>query len=404
MSSRTRYIIALILIHTLVMLGILTVVIILGVDYHELLLLDDGYYAMAGDIVKGKLNSDFYGFGYSCVLTWLFMFPQPFHPFLRLLTSILFTCGTILLVYRIFSNYFKNNEIFWGVLISISNPLYVHWMFKSRVEAPLVFLLGLVILFSQNYLRERKYHHLLFASLFLAISVATKPVLMLIPYSLLIVSLLLKSKRIFILAIVFAVVSIGAFWGTKRLIKGSTSGREYYKVYSIVNSAFYVDAIIRYRDFKTQYLHVEDEYGNMIRNPHYVNGDKWVKEYEERYKSLSPVLMSLRFIYEKPGLVLQLLFANTFLVFSLSSSEFETLMHFVVNCTIIIFAIYGMVKVKNKSGAFFIHLAILLAIYALLVLIHSRGPYFTPIIPYLFAFAGRPLNNFVSLITAAVRK
>ena len=46
--SRSRYILTLILIHTIIILGILVYIIASGADYHEILLVDDGYYKSAG--------------------------------------------------------------------------------------------------------------------------------------------------------------------------------------------------------------------------------------------------------------------------------------------------------------------------------------------------------------------
>lgn len=400
---RKKYIIILIFVHIFVMLGLLITVILSGRDYDTLLLMDDGYYEMAENIVKGELKSNFYGFGYSFILTVLNIFPKFFHPFVRLFISIMFTSGTILLIFRIFRDYFTDKEIFIGGLFFVINPLYVHWMFKSRVETPLVLLLGLIILYAQYFLIRKKYRYLLITSLFLAISVFTKPVFMLLPFFVVFLSLCRKSKGILILGIILMVFSMTSFFVTKRLIR-PRGGREYYGVYSIVGSAFYVDAIIRNHDFRTQYMNINDEHGNSIRNPRLVPGDEWIANFERRYKNNNAILMSLRLAYEKPGMVIQQLIANPFLVFSLSSTEVETFSHLITNFCIMILAIYGIVRIKNKSDILYTHLAAVFSVYVLLILVHSRGPYFIPIIPYLFVFAGKPVNNLISAIGSKIGK
>ena len=394
LTTKKKYLLTLILIFTLINLGLLATVVILGMDYRELLLMDDGYYEMAGNIVKGKFQSDFYGFGYPLILTVLYLFPKFLHPFLRLFISMLFTLGTILFVFKIFENYFEIKEIFWGCVAFIVNPLYVHWMFKSRVDAPLVLLLGLIIFCSQRYFSQKKIQYIVSASFFLAISVFTKPVFMLLPFFVVFLSLFLKSKRVFILGITLMLFSMMSFLATKRLIHTS-GGREYYEVYSIVGSAFYVDAIIRDQDFRTQYMYIKDENGNSIRNPHLVPGDEWIADYEKKYKNRNAILMSLRLAYEKPGMVIQQLIVNPFLAFSLSSTEVETFFHLIINSCLLILAINGIARIKDKSDILYTHLAMVLSVYALLILVHSRGPYFIPIIPYLFTFAGKPLNHLV---------
>lgn len=394
---RKKYILILIFVHIFVMLGLLITVILSGKDYDTLLLMDDGYYEMAGNITKGKLDSNFYGFGYPFVLTILYLFPRFLHPFVRLLISMTLTSGTILLLFKIFSNYFTDREIFVGALFFVVNPLYVHWMFKSRVEAPLVLLLGLIILYSQYFLSKEKYRHLLIAAVFSAISVFTKPVFMLQPFIVGFLSLILRSKRIFILSIAIMIVCLLSFYGTKRLIR-PRGDREYYGIYSIVGSAFYVDAIIRNQDFRTQYMFVTDENGNSIRNPRLVPGDEWMVDYERKYKNLNPILMSVKLAYEKPNMVIQQLIANLFLAFSLSGTEVETIFHLIINFCLMILSIFGIVRIKNKSDILYTHLAMVFSVYVLLILVHSRGSYFIPMIPYLFTFAGKPLNHIISAL------
>ena len=398
MTTRNKYIAILISAHVLIMLALLVIVILLGVDFHKLLLRDDGYYDTAGLLVKGQPPNSLYGLGYPCLLTVLYLFPVFMHPFLRLLISVLFTCGAIVIVFKIFEKYFTHKEIFWGGLVLVLNPLYLHWMFRSRVEAPLVLLLGLIIFYSQRYLHERRFFDLLFALAFMAISIFTKPVFMLIPFFLACLSLILRSNRVLILSITLAVVSVVAFVGTKKLVDNRQKDVDYYQVPSIVGSAFYVDAIVRNRDFKTQYMYIENEQGDTIRNPRLTPGDDWMMNYEKKYGNRNPIMMSLRFATEKPGMVIQQLIVNPFLAFSLSSTESETFLHLVVNLCLMILAILNIAKIRCKSRVLYVHLAIVFSLYALLVLIHSRGPYFLPIIPYLFVFTGRPLRSMVSVI------
>jgi len=349
-TTKNKYLVILISMHLLIMLTLLAIIISLGVDYHKLLLMDDGYYDTAGLLVKGEGPNSLYGLGYPTLLTALYLFPVFVHPFLRLLISVLFTCGTIAIVFKIFENYLTPKEIFWGGIFLVLNPLYIHWMFRSRPEAPLVLLLGLIIFYSQRFLQDKRFFNLLLASVFLAIGIFTKPVFMLAPFFLVCLSLILKSKRVFVLSITLIVVSVVAFLGTKKLVNNRQKDAEYYQVPSIVGSAFYVDAIVRNRDFKTQYMYIENEEGDTIRNPRLAPGDEWVMNYEKKYGNRSSIMMGLRLASEKPGMVIQQFIANPFMAFSLSSTEYETFLHLVVNLCSMILAIIGIAKVGDKSG------------------------------------------------------
>lgn len=403
MNTKNKYIVILISVHVLLIAALLIVVVSLGVDYDTLLLMDDGYYDSAGLLVQGKAPNSLYGLGYPCLLTVLYLFPRFLHPFLRLFMSILLTFGSIVVIFKIFRNYFTHKEIFWGGIVLIANPLYVHWMFRSRPEAPLVLLLGLVILYSQRYLQDKRVLNLLLASVFLALSIFTKPTFVLIPFFLLFLFAFMRSRKVFLLSITLGVISIASFLGTKKLVENRKKDAEYYHIPSIVASAFYVDAILKNHDFKTQYMYVENANGDTIRNPRLVPGDEWIENYEKRFGNSNPIMMSIRLACEKPSLVIQQLVANPFLAFSLSSTEFETFSHLLINLCAVMLSIYGIVKITDKSDILYVHLVILFSVYTLLVLIHSRGPYFVPIIPYLFVFAGRSLNRSVDFIKKVAR-
>jgi|GEM_PF-5975329 len=399
---RRRMIVGLIVIHTVVILGLLCIVISVGKCYEKILLTDDGYYKAAGYIVNGINPNTMYGLGYPMILTILHIFPEGWQPFIRVLISLIFTSITVVLLFRIFGNYFTDKEIFLGGLVFVLNPLYVHWMFKSRVEAPLVLLLGIIIMSYQGYLRENKPKYIVYLCIAMAYSIFTKPVFMLVPFFALLLAVLAKRPKLISLSLICAFISIVTFQFAKNVPHKRPSGRNYYRIYSIVSSSFYVNAIIRNCDFKTQPMFIEDEKGSLVRNPRLVPGDKWKEYYKSKYKNDNAILVSLRFAYEQPGLVIQQLLVNPFLVLSLSHTEYETLFHFIANLFFLALAIYGVAKVTSKSITLYVHLVIVFAVYLVLVLVHSRSPYFIPIIPYLFVFAGRPISTLVRKTKARI--
>jgi hypothetical protein len=206
------------------------------------------------------------------------------------------------------------------------------------------------------------------------------------------------------LSLLLVFVSIGSFYGSKKIVHNPERKNDYYQVYSIVNSAFYVDAVVRNLDFRTQYMNIRDDNGEYIRNPRLMPGDEWKEQHQQKYGNQNPVLMSLRLAYEKPLLVLQQMVFNPFFAFCLSSTEGQTLFHFVVNFSLLLLALLGIVKIGDKSLALSMHLCIVLSVYVVLIMIHSRAPYFLPVIPYLLVFSGKPINRNLSQLLQLRKK
>jgi hypothetical protein len=277
-------------------------------------------------------------------------------------------------------------------------------MFKSRVEAPLVLLLGVLILASQRFVLLRKIRYLVVSALFMAFCVFTKPVVMLIPGFVSLAAPIMKSKRVLLLGMILGISSVLTFAGTRYLINLSGRDRDYYAIHGVVGSAFYVDAIVRNKDFKSQYMFVKDDNGDKIRNPVLAPGDQWIADYQRRYGNNSEVLMSVRFVYEKPWMFAQQLFFNPFLAFSLSCTKRETFMHFVINLSLMVLAVMGIRGISDKNDLLYIHLVIVFSVYFLLILVHSRGPYFIPLVPYLFVFAGKPILSLYTRIKSVIRR
>lgn len=385
-------------IHITVMIALLIGVVLSGMDYNNLLLIDDGYYDIAGRIVDGRWEENWVGLGYPLILTILYILPVFLHPFIRLGISILITIFTLKVLFKITDLYnFSIKEKFWGGLIFILNPLYLHWMFKSRVEAPLVLFLGLFILYSLLYYRSLEIKHLLLAMLFMVLGIFTKPIFMLAPTLIIVSFIFIKKRGIFYLGFAAFIISISSFYAMKNISDNSEleDNDQYYQVPSIVSTSFYVNSILSNRDFKSQYRFIEKD-SLIVRNTRFIVLDRYYETYEEKYGNLEPIKMSIRFIADRPGMVLKAVLANVFFAYSLSGSELETLGHFLINTIFILIAFLGLLRVKEShKHELFIQLSIIISIWLLLVLVHSRAPYFIPIIPYLFVFGGIKVNSII---------
>ena len=93
-------------IHYLVIGGVVLAAYLYNYNMKSLLLLDDGYYNLAGKLFYGDsiLHSRL-SFGMPVLFSSLYFFPETLQPFIRLIITLLFSTGIIVLTYKIAENY-----------------------------------------------------------------------------------------------------------------------------------------------------------------------------------------------------------------------------------------------------------------------------------------------------------
>ncbi len=117
----------------------------------QLFLTDDGYYAKGKLFSENKSLSSLFDYTYrrGPVLPLLFsilnLSPSDLHPYLRIALTLIFTLGNLYIAFKLFVSFMSNKAIFYGLFISLFNPLYIHWTLKSTPEVYLTFFMCLII-------------------------------------------------------------------------------------------------------------------------------------------------------------------------------------------------------------------------------------------------------------------
>ncbi|MCK4763587.1 MAG: glycosyltransferase family 39 protein [Candidatus Aminicenantes bacterium] len=413
----------LLFLHSLIILGLLTVIVISGLDYRDLLLRDDGYYRCARQFVQGgSLMHRQFGPLLPLLYSPLFIFPTFLHPFLRVFLALSFSLGTLALLMHIVKDYITGKQFFRGGLFIILNPLYNHWILRSSPEIYLTFLLGLLIFFLVKYSRSGSFRYFLYAAGVFVTGIFVKPAFLLIPFALLLFAILTKSKKMAVAALVFTCTGIGGYALFNRVTAARTNfpgpgqtasppaSRGLKQTYSIYGgdlfiwNTFLTDYLIKTGQFHkgtlTSYkprpgagIYSSGGYFYEIRNK---TARPWIENYFRRRPGGNYLCMNLYFIYDRPLLVLQKLAVSPLLFFSLSGRTAESVLMLFVTLFSLFFALPGIGRALKKPGTkkdILLIVFIIAGFSSLYLTTHAIGRYSVPILPYLYIWAGVTLSK-----------
>jgi hypothetical protein len=403
--TKNKYIIIPILINILILLGLLAVVIISGADYHKILLMGDSYYDIAKDFFHGDtLLHKFRGPILPLIYSILLVFPQSIHPFVRLFISMIFSAGTIIILFNITKNYISEKEFLFGCLVFVFNPIYIHWMFRPFPEIYLAFFLGLFILNIVNYYRTDKISFLIYALIAFAISFFIKPVFLFIPILLLLSAVLIKSKKIMAVSLLLLILGIFAYKVQDKITKIEYDSNishfekkyEYIHKTLLISESYWVDYVLQTRQFfkpTIQKYKVDYKDGKSLNE--YV-GD-WRENYYQKYPDGNLLFMNLYFIYKEPLLVLQKLLTSPLFFFSMSARPKETFIKLMFSIFSIFLAFLGLKTILKKSKhskEIILIVSIIIGYISLHMATHAMNRYSLPISPFLYIWGGVPILKF----------
>ena len=410
MRSRREYFTTLILMHFLVIMTMLLVVIMSGADYRELLLVDDGYYNIAEGFVRGEtLLHKFRGPVIPLIYSILFVFPTSAHPFVRLLISLIFSVGTMTVLFEIVKRYLSERAFFLGSAIFLLNPVYNHWVLKSSPEIYLAFFLGLFILNVVYYFETSKIRYLLYACLIFSISFFVKPVFLFIPIFMFFAAILIKSRRFVVVSLFLLILGTCAYGVQDGItkVKYNPSVKRLERKYDYIHKTlliadtYWVDYVLRTKQFSKSTIL---GYGVPYRDGKSLSqySIDWVKDFYKKYPKGSLVFMNLYFVYREPILVIQKLLISPFFYFAMSAREEETFVKLFFSIVSITLSIIGLRRIyrssENKNEIKLI-VSILLGFVALHLVTHTMNRYSLPILPYLYVWGGIPLLWLMSLLS-----
>jgi hypothetical protein len=410
-----KYVVFVIMANILIVLGLLAVIIISGVDYHELLLMDDGYYEIARDFAHGDtLLHRFRGPVLPLILSTLFIFPKSAHALVRLLISLLFSAGTIVVLFRITKDYIPRKAFFLGSLVFVLNPVYVHWIIRSCPEIYLAFFLGLFIMNIIDYYTTRRITYLVFASATFAISFCIKPVFLFIPILLLISAMLIRSRRMIIVSLfllTLGFLSYGAqneFTEIQYNPEASKFERKNDWVHQtlLISDSYWVDYVLKTKQFhKPTVNEYKIEYRDGKSLVEY--RDDWIKVFYEKYPEGNLAFMHLYFISTEPLLVLQKLIVSPIFYFSMSARSIETFVKLIFSILSIFLSVLGLRVVCRNSqhkNSIILIVSIVAGFASLHLLTHAMNRYSLPILPYLYVWGGIPLMKFRNQLSELSRQ
>ncbi len=388
--------------HLFLILILLLTIILKGIDYQELILRDDGYYNISKDFVNGhSLFHKFRGPVLPLIFSVLFLFPLKIQPFIRILITLIFSYGVLLILYNITKDYLSKKQFLIGGLIFIFNPVWIHWTFKSSPEIYLCFFLGLFIYFILQYYKTTKIKYILFSLLVFFLSFFIKPVFLFIPIIMLFFSIIfVKSKKIIIISIIFAIAGIGSYIIQDNITKLkydlnlSKVERTYEYVHKtfLVSDTFWTDYVIKTKQFhKGRFKKYTIAYRNDLSLKAYI--EKWRKNFFDKFPNKGLIFMNLYFVYNEPLLVFQKFIASPFFYFAMSARTWETFLKLINSIILITLSIIGLKKIIKKSSIqvrkeILLILSIVIGYIVLHLLTHSMNRYSLPVLPYLYVWAG----------------
>ena len=372
----------------------------------QLFLIDDGYYQIGKNFFEGK-QSLFHSFrwpGLPLLFTTLNFFPDFLHPYLRLLLALVFMYGNIWVAKKIFQQYFSNKQFFWGGLISLCNPLILHWTLKSTPEIYLTFFIGIVYLIIRRLFKE--YSHKLLAILIfiIIIGMAVKPVFFIIPFLIFIYVILIKRKDlIFPFFIVFFTI-ITSFVVLHQLTAPSEANNIPYGIYDLLGPTFLPSSMLETRTIsfgsQQELMNNNPEESNLAIGTKKIN--TWITQYKVNHPNSSNTQMIIIFIKDNlwPFIFIKLL--NPVLFITLASKTPETLSNLLINGLLIIFAFIKLRELyRIEKNSIIPFILVLLGYASVFFLTFSYARYSFPVMFYIGFLGGVKL---ISIVTKKVRK
>jgi 4-amino-4-deoxy-L-arabinose transferase-like glycosyltransferase len=357
-----------------------------------LFLLGDGYYERGKEIFLGNFSVIFhnrYWPGISFLYSWFNFFPSNLHPYLRIFTSLVFMYGNIWIAKTIFSKILNQKEFFWAGIISLSNPLIIHWIIKPNPEVFVTFFLGLVFLLYKKNIQSINYKSviLLISTLFIAMLI--KPVFLVIPFVFLIYALYIKRRQLIFFFSLICISVILIYLLFQPLTRAS-SGMSYGKNDFII-SVYFTNSIIKSGRYAKETTQRKNNDTTSNRFQVHKDAKKWVvsKNYYGSNSQVSENSIILNFIKENFWHVVRAQLFKPIFFFSLANGVFESYCYLIIN-SILIFLAFFRIRVwyhlnKQESTIFIL---VLLGYSILYWLVYSMNRYSFPVMFYIGFLGG----------------
>jgi len=400
-------------IHYLVIGGVVLAAYLYNYNMKSLLLLDDGYYNLAGKLFYGdSILHNRLSIGMPVLFSSLYFFPETLQPFIRLIITLLFSTGIIVLTYKIAENYLSGESLFAGSLIFILNPVFVHWTVRSFPDIYIAFFLTLFTFAILKLPEGFSSKYFLIAVISFVTGVFFKPSMLIIPFALLVYFIFRKNKRMTLIAVILCFISAGSFGLYNKMTKPIYTGEKevevsaYYGELQLISSSLWINWVTKtnqyFKPTKTPYEipgNIDEIFPPnekwLYKNIHpqrqiYDAAERYAINYFARNPGGNVVTLNFSFILEYPDLVFKKLVLSPFFFLGMSANPFEGLVKLVYSLFFILLGLWGIKKMyseKNKIS-FDTILVIILGYSLLFILTHSMNRYSMPIIPLATVWGG----------------
>jgi len=356
------------------------------------LLEDDGYYRISEEFVGG--GSLFYrgrGFGLALIYSAIHFFPNSLHPYVRLILSLTFNIFTLVILRLIASRYITDREFFLGGVLLIFNPAFVHFTIKSVPDNYLAFFVTcFAYFFLKSYYSDSVVLCFVIASLVLVFSIFIRPSVLLIPPVLMLIGIVNRNRKLFILAFILLMICMSAFMAFRTVtdLKGEDNKAGYTTgVHDFIWDTYLIENILRSGKIeKGTYLpahSVESNQHDAIRRYR-----AWRDAYSMKNPDSGSYRVLLDFIRENPVSVTIKFCVNPIFVFTLGSRTIEFYINLVFTALLMGFLVIGIRHMERDLGVWII-LGIGGGYLLTFVIIHVAARYSVGIIALLSIFAGK---------------
>lgn len=389
-SHRKNTVFTVFFVHSAIITAALIFMIFTGKDYVDYLLRDDGYYRIAAQFLSGKFCAGF-GPGLPFIFMPIHLFPDSFHPFIRVLISQAVVLCILILLSRLTKDILSNRQFFLGALLVVLHPAFLHWSFRTSIDLYLTLMLLGFILFFIKYDKERKYRYLVVSLLFFGFGVFIRPSFIIIPFFLIIAVLLFKKIRGLIWPVIVLILfSTLTFYLNNMYIQKCRKGEieitaDTGRSIVIFHSFWLTKTILEKKQFHKGTV---DSYEPDNINENQISG---ARELMEQYDDDNLFKMIGNYAKENPVIFgLKFLLSPVF-YFSLASRQAESYLLLFITIGLFILSIKGIVHIfrRGKHTRVILLILIIAAGYAVLHWItHSYSRYSLPLIPLLFVWGG----------------
>ena len=399
MNKTKKHIILLIVIHVIIILSLLLISTKYGTsvksvnkDAKTLLLKDDGYYRIAGEFAKGgSLLHNRIGPGMPLIYSPIYLFPESFHPYVRLCLAILFNIGTIILLWFISKNFLSIKEYFVGSLFLLLNPIFIHWTFKSAPDIYMAFFVALFVYFLlKSYDNKKDYKNFPFASIILIFSIFIRPSVLLIPPILIIIGLFIRSKKLLIQSFLLLLLCFIGF-SLNRKISNQTGQNmttepvDYTTgIGSFINNTYLLDQIVNTKKITKGIRHNNND--SSLLNWSY-RSIEWQNNFIENNPNAGSIDVLFEFIKENPKLVIRKIYLNPIFIFTLAARQIEFYIYLIFTTVTLFFVCLGIYYIK-KDEKFWILMGVIFGYLLLFIIVHAYSRYSVGILPLISMFAG----------------